>query len=59
VGRLGLGSGLRVMGRLGSGVRVSASFQMFALTAGREIVRRGNVPHSGRDVNRRYSPLFA
>jgi len=60
VGRLGLGP--RVMGRLGSGVLVSASFQIFALTAGEchrwggklfrrrkcpgKYVRGGNVLHS-------------
>ena len=44
-----LGSAPRIMGRLGSRVWVSVSFQIFALTAGvmtyvrREIVRRGNV----------------
>ena len=51
MGRLGLalGVGPNVVGRLGSGVWVSASFQIFALTAGgilggREIVRRGKCP---------------
>ena len=48
VGRLGLGP--RVVGRLGSRVWVSASFQISALTAGgmswvvREIVRRRKFP---------------
>ena len=40
-----LGSGPRVVGRLGSRVRVSASFQMFALTAGRDVLGgEGNCP---------------
>jgi len=38
-----LGSGSRVVGRLRSGVWVSASFQIFPLTAGREIVRAGKM----------------
>jgi len=48
LGRLGLGP--RVVCRLGSGVWVSASFQIFSLTAGkcprymvRKLSRRGNV----------------
>jgi len=56
VGRLD--SGPRVVGRLGSAVWASASFQMLALTAGGDVlggkgncpageyVRGGNVPHS-------------
>jgi len=45
VGRLGLGLGCHVLGRLWSIVWVSVNFQIFALTAGVEmvIVRRGNV----------------
>ena len=35
VGRLGLGSGLNVTDRLGSGMRVSASFQMIPRLVGR------------------------
>ena len=37
VGRLGLGPWPHVVGRLGSGVWVSASFQIFALTAGGDV----------------------
>ena len=39
VGRLGLGSRSHVVGRLGSRVWVSASFQIFALTTGRKCPR--------------------
>ena len=53
---LGLGSGPNVVGRLGSGVWDSASFQLFALTAGECPGWRGKL--SGRvkcpgDISRR------
>ena len=44
VGRLGLGSGLHVVGRLGSGMRVSASFQIIPCPVGRLGLGLGSEP---------------
>jgi len=45
LGRLGLGPGPHVVGQLGSRIRVSASFKIFALTAGGNVLGlEGNCP---------------
>jgi len=45
VGRLGLGSEPHVVGRLGSGMRVSASFQIIPRPVGRLGLGLGSGPH--------------
>jgi len=45
VGRLGLGSGPHIVGRLGSGMRVSASFQIIPRSVGRLGLGLGSEPH--------------
>jgi len=45
VGRLGLGSGPHIVGRLGSGMRVSASFQIIPRPLGRLGLGLGSRPH--------------